>query len=384
MYQNQLKFSGNLHALRGLAAFSVIFYHAKGMNPPIDPGALGMVSQFGAGVALFFILSGFSLCLSNYHHIDKPDWLRAYSIKRIARIIPVWYAFIAITWLYHFYKFNGYMVSNDSVLFSLIPFYSIVPGKSQGLVWAGWTVGIELMFYMIFPLLLVLFRNNVKAWTLALIGLIVISVRVRGYAGADAASLYIDLSFPRQAFIFIMGCAFYFMTKRMEEYGRVREFSILMLLLSIAGFALWIANTKRIIAIPYDYILVVQAFALGGLTVFAFVNPKFGKLPQFNLYNPVTKFLGNKSYTIYLAHPIVVTQTKPYYETINGLVPNLTAAFLLYCALVIAVTCVIATVISTLIEEPLYKRGRAFATKVMDKKTAALNTPPTPDKAPAE
>jgi len=32
MYQGQSKFSGNLHALRGLAAVSVIFFHAWGMN----------------------------------------------------------------------------------------------------------------------------------------------------------------------------------------------------------------------------------------------------------------------------------------------------------------------------------------------------------------
>jgi len=114
MYQQQAKFSGNLHALRGLAAVSVIFYHAKGMNPVItDVGWMSFVSQFGAGVTLFFVLSGFSLSLSNYQHIDKVGWLRGYSIKRIARIIPVWYAFIAITWLNHYFHIN-YKLPNST------------------------------------------------------------------------------------------------------------------------------------------------------------------------------------------------------------------------------------------------------------------------------
>jgi len=183
MYQGQSKFSGNLHALRGLAAVSVIFFHAWGMNAANIPslGWMNFIMQFGAGVTLFFILSGFSLSLSNYGHIDKPSWLRAYSIKRIARIIPVWYVFIAITWLNHYFHLNYAMPSNN-VLFSIIPFYSIVPGREAGMVWAGWTIGVELMFYMIFPIMIVLFRNNLKLWGAALLALIAISLKLRGYA----------------------------------------------------------------------------------------------------------------------------------------------------------------------------------------------------------
>jgi len=168
-------------------------------------GWMNFVMQFGAGVTLFFILSGFSLSLSNYGHIDKPSWLRAYSIKRIARIIPVWYVFIAITWLNHYFHLNYAMPSNN-VLFSVIPFYSIVPGREAGMVWAGWTIGVELMFYMIFPIMIVLFRNNLKLWGAALLALIAISLKLRGYAGPDAAPQFLQYSFPRQAFVFVMGC----------------------------------------------------------------------------------------------------------------------------------------------------------------------------------
>lgn len=366
MYQAQAKFSGNLHALRGLAAVSVIFYHAKGMNPVItDAGWMSFVSEFGAGVTLFFVLSGFSLSLSNYHHIDKVGWLRGYSIKRIARIMPVWYAFIAITWLNHYFHIN-YQLPGNTVLFSMIPFYSIIPGKEQGLVWAGWTIGVELMFYMIFPIMIVLLRNNLKAWGLALLGLILISMKLRGYAGPDATPHFLQNSFPRQAFIFIMGCTFYFIVQRAMSGGRERALALVMLTLSIIFFGLWVAQVNGLTGYHYDYWLVVEAFALSSLTAFAYLNPKFKNLPQLNLYNPVTKFFGDKSYTIYLSHPIIVSWTRPWIDPIFEAVPDKGTALLIYGLIVLTFSCAAAAVISTLIEEPLYKRGRAMAKRSME------------------
>ena len=366
MYQGQSKFSGNLHALRGLAAVSVIFFHAWGMNAANIPslGWMNFIMQFGAGVTLFFILSGFSLSLSNYGHIDKPSWLRAYSIKRIARIIPVWYVFIAITWLNHYFHLNYAMPSNN-VLFSLIPFYSIVPGREAGMVWAGWTIGVELMFYMIFPIMIVLFRNNLKLWGAALLALIAISLKLRGYAGPDAAPQFLQYSFPRQAFVFVMGCTFYFAVQRAMKDNKERQLAFAMLILSLIGFALWIGEVKGWVSFHNDLRLVVKAFALSGLTAFVFLNPKMGALPQLNLYNPLTKFFGDKSYTIYLAHPIIISWTKPWLAPIYDAVPDVGLAILVYALIVLIITCAAAAVISTLIEAPLYKRARALASKEM-------------------
>ena len=373
MYQGQSKFSGNLHALRGLAATSVIFYHAKGMNPVIpDVGWMSIVSQFDTGVTLFFILSGFSLCLSNFSHIDKPGWLRAYSIKRIARIIPVWYAFVAFTWLNHYFHIH-YKLPYNTVLFSLIPVFPVVPGREQGLVWAGWTVGVELMFYMIFPIMLVLFRNSLRAWSAALLGLIVISLSLRGYVGPDVSPHFLQNSFPRRAFMFVMGCTFFFAVQRSQKYDLERVFAMLMLALSIFSFALWTGYVKGMVSFHHDFLMVVKTVALSSFTAFAFLNPKIGKIPQLNLYNRVTKFLGDKSYTIYLSHPIVVSWTRPLVDPIMTAAPSNAWGFVVYSFLVIAISCLIGAIISTLIEEPLYKRGRARAKKEMEAASTTAN-----------
>jgi len=191
-------------------------------------------------------------------------------------------------------------------------------------------------------------------------------MKLRGYAGPDATPHFLQNSFPRQAFIFIMGCTFFFIVQRAMIKGREKALAVIMLLLSIVFFGLWVAQTKGMTRYHYDYWLVVKAFALSSLTAFAYLNPKFKNLPQLNLYNPLTKFFGDKSYTIYLAHPIIVSWTRPWIEPIFEALPNTGLALLCYGLIVLAISCVVATVISTLIEEPLYKRGRVLAKKSMD------------------
>jgi len=107
----------------------------------------------------------------------------------------------------------------------------------------------------------------------------------------------------------------------------------------------------------HSYGLLVQALALGCLTAFLYLSEGH----KLSLYNPVTKFLGDKSYTIYLAHPIVVSLTKRFYPRINEIFPINEMAYLAYTSLVLALTFMVAALISTYIEEPLYIYGRRLA-----------------------
>ena len=162
-----------------------------------------------------------------------------------------------------------------------------------------------------------------------------------------------------------MGCTFYFAVQRAMTENKETVSAFAMLTLSLIGFALWIGEVKGWVGYHNDLRLVVKAFALSGLTAFVFLNPKMGALPPLNLYNPLTKFFGDKSYTIYLAHPIIISWTKPWLVPIYEAVPDVGVAILIYALIVLIITCAAAAVISTFIEEPLYKRGRALASKEM-------------------
>ncbi|MGE0755261.1 MAG: acyltransferase family protein [Alphaproteobacteria bacterium] len=131
-----------LDALRGVCAIMIMVYHYLSWNQ-IE---LHQIGTFG--VYIFFILSGFSMW---YVYADtelSKQSLRAFYVSRFARIFPL---YLLVNW-----KF----VSNiTSVSHAKIFIYNISflfgfsdPGALSG-VTGGWSIGIEWVFYIAFPLL---------------------------------------------------------------------------------------------------------------------------------------------------------------------------------------------------------------------------------------
>jgi peptidoglycan/LPS O-acetylase OafA/YrhL len=144
-----------IHGLRAVAALMVLLFHLAPLSNLVLPEQLGFVgAYFGFGVHLFFILSAFSLCHSTLVNIDRPGWARDYFIKRFFRIAPLFYIMLA-AWYALFYYRNAAPALGD-VLLNLVFAFNFVPAKYESIVAAGWTVGVEMVFYAVFPVILLL------------------------------------------------------------------------------------------------------------------------------------------------------------------------------------------------------------------------------------
>jgi peptidoglycan/LPS O-acetylase OafA/YrhL len=144
-----------IHGLRAVAALMVLLFHLAPLSNLVMPARLGFIgAYFGSGVSLFFVLSAFSLCHSTLVNIDRPGWTRDYFIKRFFRIAPLFYVML-IVWYALFYFRNAAPPFSD-VLLNLMFVFNFVPEKYASIVAAGWTVGIEMVFYAIFPVILLL------------------------------------------------------------------------------------------------------------------------------------------------------------------------------------------------------------------------------------
>lgn len=141
---------------RFIAALLIVIFH-YGLD--IFPFNLNrqMFSGANAGVSYFFVLSGFVMIIA-YHkkqRISAFEYLR----NRFARIYPL---YMLALLLFIGYRLVGTNVSvlMDEVLLSSFMIQSWIPGKVLQLNFPGWSLSVELFFYISFPILFnVLYRK---------------------------------------------------------------------------------------------------------------------------------------------------------------------------------------------------------------------------------
>lgn len=159
-----------LTSLRALAAAMVFFLHYSEQYRADHTHELLSVFLRGGyeGVSVFFVLSGFLLTLSIRKELAAHTFnIRRYTLRRAARIYPLYYALLAMTavlapQMIHWQNIvlvQGYF---PSVVFSGIP--------------PAWTLTVEETFYLLLPLVIWLCAkvgksNGIVLSCLTLIGL---------------------------------------------------------------------------------------------------------------------------------------------------------------------------------------------------------------------
>lgn len=167
-----------LTGLRGWAALWVFLYHVWGLakHPPFEVELAGLTLDFtplasmgGAGVTIFFVLSGFLLATPfaewQAGQRDRPA-LGRYLMRRVMRVFPAYYAQLAILLLIAS-QVPGQPGIPDAGAFVRHLFMLFMPppmgtGPING-VW--WTLPIEFSFYLALPFLAFLLKPG-RAWGL--------------------------------------------------------------------------------------------------------------------------------------------------------------------------------------------------------------------------
>lgn len=134
---------------------TVVLFHLHHLNSLALPGALHFIAtHFGLGVQLFFVLSAFSLCYSTLPSMSKKEWGRDYLIKRFFRVAPLFYTMLLVWQI--FYSLRGGVFDVRNFLLNILFVFNFVPTKYESSVAAGWTIGVEMVFYILFPAILLM------------------------------------------------------------------------------------------------------------------------------------------------------------------------------------------------------------------------------------
>ena len=237
-------------ALRGLAALYVVTYHMVLVPRPIlavPPVLNDLVMAGGSGVALFFVLSAFTLSMSMAKKKLTLDSIQDFYVRRIFRIVPLFLVWLGLSLIRDKQLFSSTPSWKDIVL-NLSFLFNFFPEKHQGIVWASWTIGVEMAFYAIFPMVF-WYGNSIRRclFLLALaVGAEFVFQTVLDLSAippstkASFSHMNIMHSLP----VFIMGLLGFHIYQHLRLIAPVRKCGYALCALSLIGLGVWAAEAQ--------------------------------------------------------------------------------------------------------------------------------------------
>ncbi|MBR7795682.1 acyltransferase family protein [Agaribacter marinus] len=319
------RYISELDGLRGLAVLAVIFYHLG-----FDWAAGGFL-----GVCIFFVLSGYlitDLLADEWKQNNRINF-KKFWIKRARRLLPAMLAMLILTFIWVllfkptiiasfksdfiaalFYISNWWYIFQDQSYFETL--------GEPSLLTHFWSLAVEEQFYIIWPILMLLGLRYITKLSLIKIMLITASVSailmmLLYQPGLDPSRVYYGTD--TRAFSLLIGAALAIIWPSGQLARKIPQ--KLKHILNIAGsimlsillVMLWTTNQYE----PFLYYggMVILSIVTAML-IAVLVHPANSIGNLFNL--PFLRWVGIRSYAIYLWHYPVIMLTTPAINT-NGI-----------------------------------------------------------------
>lgn len=280
-----------LDLVRGICAFAVCLYHVFLWTGSADLHTLGTY-----GVYIFFVVSGASLYVGHSHRNFDRSEIKRFFLRRFFRLAPLYIAVVCFSTLLAAITNEdrpgiGQFLLNVSLLFGFFD-----PGESSA-VTGGWSIGIEVVFYALFPLLLPLVRSRLGPGLLGLAFICQHAYIHLALEGAnDLPEAWASYTQP-SAFIFYFVAGMYLAKiMRQGQLPDSRWCWLPMILLLAILFTAPSPSYKYILVGPTGWMLSLIAMLVAASAVGLRLDAKGRTLSE---------LMGSMSYGLYLTHPFV-------------------------------------------------------------------------------
>lgn len=290
----------NIQLLRAFAAFAVVMYHTSFSY------RTGIHTEF-QGVSIFFVISGFIMT-----HISRSDD-RNFFYHRCLRIIPI-YFFVTLAVffaklkvllpyeIFHYLIIDGHS-GTGLTLTNLVKSLFFIPYKNPSGNWhpinaVGWTLNLEMYFYVIYSVALLISKRLAPAiviFTIVLINLL-------GRQCVDSLCAFYAQNYT---YYFVLGIVAYYIwqqitprlaTNRLSLYWTSTFFLIFFFTWHLSPEFVGAITPSLYSAISYLLPPLMLLVALCLHSVGARCNLK------------LLLILGESSYALYLTHTVVIGQ----------------------------------------------------------------------------
>lgn len=175
---DRIKIHG-LTGMRAIAAFLVFFSHFPIYRSTIGHFMKGVLAQGYIGVTLFYVLSGFLITYTYQNRMESglKNYGR-YFWRRFTRLYPVYFLSLLVTGvlIYIFNDFTQPLQGTTNLIAWLILQVTLLKGCFSLTVFSGvpqaWSLTVELIFYFLAPLIIVILRSRYKYYLIPLCYLI--------------------------------------------------------------------------------------------------------------------------------------------------------------------------------------------------------------------
>jgi peptidoglycan/LPS O-acetylase OafA/YrhL len=294
------------NAARFYAALSIVLFHLLALTKIEIPPYLTFIKNYGGfGVPLFYVLSAFALSYGYNDKLQTTAEVRNFYSRRFFRIAPLFYVLL-IAYPVYLWLSYGITFHLSKFLTSITFTFNLFPKHTDGIVPASWSIGVEMLFYAIFPFALVFVTNWRRAAGLLIVSMMVAAVWLHLFESKEMKH-FAAFSLIANFRYFSAGILTYFIWKEVNwtplrhRACIISAVTCMVLLISfsavIVSFMARLGLTLggAIYAFKELWIFVLSLL-VAGLGFARFKSRILG----------LTAILGEASFSIYLWHPILI------------------------------------------------------------------------------
>ncbi len=333
----------NVQILRAVAALLVVVAHLNTLLTSVGVPTRGPAAIGTFGAATFFTISGFIMVYTTRNGRLTP-W--TFMANRIVRIVPFYWAitialfFVALT-APEMLQATRADWSELAMSLAFIPFEK-ANGLVEPLLFVGWTLNYEIVFYILFAFGLSFANKSVGMVNVILCLLCFVVAGQVMQPNGVIARFYTDAIILEFALGMLIALAL--------PYLRARANSAL----KGAAAMFVVVGAAAAILLPYGFPGSNVAIACGVATAFILAGAVALERWGWVVRSPLWLLLGDASYSIYLTHPFVT-------QVVEKMAQRLNAHGLLACVLLafaVAGSCIVGVVVYRTVERPLWHLAR--------------------------
>jgi peptidoglycan/LPS O-acetylase OafA/YrhL len=363
-----------IDGLRGIAIVLVVWFHfwqiswQSAVVPFVNVSLQPLAETGFVGVALFFFISGFVL-LVPYAQAriagTPPPTLRRFVNRRFFKIVPSYVLAIAVLIAIGFQRYPNAAEGAKDVAFHLLFIHNWFAVNNASIAGPMWSLGVEIQFYVLFPLLVLAFVRRPILSTIVL------------FAVANGWRVWCMLSdhyFYEQRLAQLPGYIDFFAAGMLAAYAYVAiatgrpqlaERRWAFTALSVAGFAaLWLLMVNcydhrfdkewpQLWVVEWRSAVALACLAIGLGSLFAVRGY------QRVLGNPALLFLAAISYNLYLWHqPLALLLVKLHLPPYAGDPHNDPRWMLAFGFVAVPLAVAVSALITYGFEQPILRLGK--------------------------